>query len=82
MAEDAGAQTAATPLSRQRQFIILTSGRTISSLGNSVAPIAIAFAVLALTGSANDLGLVVAGRSLALAGCVLFGGVVADRVSR
>ena len=47
-------------------------------LGNSVAPIALAFAVLDLTGSARDLGLVVGARSLANVVFVLFGGVIAD----
>lgn len=72
----------AKALRHQRQFVLLTTGQTISAVGNSVAPIAIAFAVLQLTGSAQDLGLVVAGRSAALAICVLFGGVVADRIPR
>jgi MFS family permease len=62
--------------------MLLIIGQTISSAGNAVAPIAIAFAVLQLTGSARDLGLVVAGRSAALAVCVLFGGVLADRIPR
>ena len=71
-----------TALRDERQFVLLITGQTISSAGNAVAPIAIAFAVLQLTGSARDLGLVVAGRSAALAVCVLFGGVLADRIPR
>jgi MFS family permease len=71
-----------TTLRNERQFMLLITGQTISSAGNAVAPIAIAFAVLQLTGSARDLGLVVAGRSAALAVCVLFGGVLADRIPR
>jgi MFS family permease len=51
-------------------------------LGNSVAPIALAFAVLDLTGSARDLGLVVGARSLTNVVFVLFGGVLADRLPR
>jgi MFS family permease len=37
---------------------------------------------LDLTGSATDLGVVLAARSVALVGSLLIGGVVADRVSR
>jgi MFS family permease len=51
-------------------------------LGNAVAPIALAFAVLDLTGSARDLGLVVGVRSLANVIFILFGGVIADRLPR
>jgi MFS family permease len=51
-------------------------------LGNAVAPIALAFAVLDLTGSAADLGLVVAARSIANVAVLLFGGVIADRLRR
>ena len=40
------------------------------------------FAVLDLTGSAADLGLVLATGTVTLLGALLFGGVVADRVSR
>jgi MFS family permease len=51
-------------------------------LGNAVAPIALAFAVLDLTGSAADLGLVVASRSIANVAVLLLGGVIADRLPR
>jgi MFS family permease len=51
-------------------------------LGNAVAPIALAFAVLDLTGSARDLGLVVGARSLTNVAFLLFGGVIADRLPR
>ncbi len=45
-------------------FRLLLAGRTINALGNAFAPIALAFAVLDLTGSARDLGLVVGTRML------------------
>jgi MFS family permease len=51
-------------------------------LGNGVAPIALAFAVLAITGSVTLLGLVVAVRTLFNVVFLLFGGVVADRLPR
>jgi hypothetical protein len=46
------------------KFRLLFLGRLVSFLGNEFAPIALAFAVLDLTGSAGDLGLVMAARSL------------------
>ncbi|MET4052750.1 MFS family permease [Frigoribacterium sp. PvP054] len=65
-----------------REFRWLLSARTTGVLGNAVAPIALAFAVLDLTGSAADLGLVVAARSVANVAVLLAGGVLADRVRR
>jgi MFS family permease len=67
---------------RHAPFRLLVAGRTVTMLGNAVAPIALAFAVLDLTGSARDLGLVVGTRSLANVLFVLFGGVIADRLPR
>ncbi|HEX5527807.1 MAG TPA: MFS transporter [Solirubrobacterales bacterium] len=56
-------------------------GRTTSLVGDGVAPVALAFAVLDLTGSATDLGIVLAVHSLVLIALVLAGGVWADRIS-
>ncbi|MFB9234829.1 MFS transporter [Plantactinospora siamensis] len=67
---------------RHAAFRNLALGRLINMLGNSIAPIALAFAVLDLTGSVRDLGLVVGARSLLNAVFVLFGGVLADRLPR
>jgi len=67
---------------RHAAYRNLTAGRVISMLGNAMAPIALAFAVLDLTGSARDLGLVVGARSLTNVVFLLFGGVVADRFPR
>jgi len=61
-----------------RRFFL---GRTASLIGDGMAPVAIAFAVLDLTGSATDLGLVLAAHSIVITALVLVGGVVADRVS-
>lgn len=63
-------------------FRWLLAARTTAIIGNAVAPIALAFAVLDLTGSAADLGLVVAARSVANVAMLLFGGVLADRLPR
>ncbi|MCO8276443.1 MFS transporter [Actinoplanes sp. TRM 88003] len=73
--------TALAPL-RIPAFRLLLGGRTINALGNSFAPIALAFAVLDLTGSATDLGLVVGARTLVNVIFLLFGGVLADRMPK
>jgi MFS family permease len=67
---------------RHPAFRLLLTGRTISALGGAFAPIALAFAVLDLTGSATDLGLVVGARTLVNVVFLLFGGVLADRLPR
>ncbi|SCF00539.1 MFS transporter [Micromonospora mirobrigensis] len=67
---------------RHGPFRHLAAGRLVNMLGNGVAPVALAFAVLDLTGSVRDLGLVVGVRSLMTVLFVLVGGVVADRVPR
>jgi MFS family permease len=63
-------------------FRWLLAGRVTSVLGNAVAPVALAFAVLDLTGSPTDLGLVLAARSIANVALLLMGGVFADRLPR
>jgi MFS family permease len=67
---------------RHRDFRLLVTGTATSSLGNAVTPIALAFAVLDLGGSATDLGLVVGAFALADVATVLFGGVLGDRLPR
>jgi MFS family permease len=67
---------------RHRNFRLLVTGTTTSGLGNAITPVALAFAVLDLGGSASDLGLVVAAFALADVVTVLFGGVLGDRVAR
>ncbi|HET8616219.1 MAG TPA: MFS transporter [Actinomycetales bacterium] len=76
------AQSGAGEPLRHGAFRWLISGRSASYLGNAVAPIALAFAVLDLTGSVTDLGWVVGARSVANVALLLFGGVVADRLPR
>ncbi|MEV7872268.1 MFS transporter [Streptomyces sp. NPDC088124] len=67
---------------RHRNFRNLVFGRTMTHCANSMAPIALAFAVLDMTGSAVDVGIVVGSRSIANVLLVLFGGILADRVPR
>jgi MFS family permease len=63
-------------------FRWLVTGSTIGRLGSAIAPVALAFAVLDLTGSATSVGIVTAARSIALVVFILIGGVVADRLPR
>lgn len=63
-------------------FRHLFFARLLTVLGNGIAPIALAFAVLDIGGSATDLGIVVAARSLFNVAFLLVGGVLADRYSR
>jgi predicted MFS family arabinose efflux permease len=65
-----------------RHFVLLVSGRTISMFGSAMAPIALAFAVLDLTHSPRDLGIVLAARGVSVIAFLLLGGVVADRLPR
>ncbi|WP_433372908.1 MFS transporter [Actinoplanes sp. CA-142083] len=67
---------------RYRSYRLLLAGRTINALGNAFAPIALAFAVLDLTGSASDLGFVVGARTIVNVAFLLFGGVLADRLPK
>ncbi|MFE2943975.1 MFS transporter [Streptomyces sp. NPDC059255] len=81
MTERAERASVLAPL-RHRNFRNLVFGRTMTHCANSMAPIALAFAVLDMTGSAVDVGIVVGSRSIANVLLVLFGGILADRVPR
>ncbi|MFD3416588.1 MFS transporter [Streptomyces decoyicus] len=65
-----------------RNYLLLTGATVIASLGSSGALIAAAFAVLAAGGSATDVGLVAAARTVPLVLFLLIGGAVADRLPR
>lgn len=56
--------------------------RSISVLGDMMVPVALTFAVLRLTGSASDLGIVLAARALPAVVFMLYGGAVGDRYPR
>jgi MFS family permease len=66
----------------QRDFRFLFLGRTTSFIGSAFANVALAFAVLELTGSKADLGFVLAARSLPQVLFLLVGGIWADRLRR
>jgi MFS family permease len=72
----------AATLLREPQFRRIFLAQSISTLGDNIAPIALAFAVLATTHSATDLGLVLAARTVPLVVFVLLGGAWADRLPR
>lgn len=68
---------------RHRTFRNIFAARAVSLLGTSMAPTALAFAILDQPGgSAAKLGIVLAGRSIAQVIFLLFGGALADRFPR
>jgi predicted MFS family arabinose efflux permease len=67
---------------REREFRLLFTAHAISVLGDFLVPVALAFAVLDLTGSATDLGFVLTARLVPLVLFMLAGGVWADRLPR
>lgn len=67
---------------RSRPFALLWAGQTISALGDGAYTTALAWAVLALTGSATAMGVVVLARTAPMLLFLLVGGVAADRLPR
>jgi MFS family permease len=65
----------------ERDYRLLFAATFVTSLGDAVALIALAFAVLDV-GSASDLGLVLAVRQVTSVAVLLLGGVLSDRVAR
>jgi MFS family permease len=71
------------PVLRHRDFRLLFTGQAVSVLGDSLLPVALAFAVLdGLDGSAGELGLVLAAQVVPMTFLVLVAGVWADRLPR
>jgi len=66
----------------EREFRLYWIGQTGSAFGDSLIFVALAFAVLQVTGSATDLGLVFAAFALPRVIFTLVGGVWADRLPR
>jgi MFS family permease len=67
---------------REPRFAWYYAARVVSTAGSTMAPVALAFAVLDVSGSAGALGLVLAARTLPMVLFLLVGGVVSDRLSR
>lgn len=70
------------PVLREPAFRNLFLGQALSRLGDRIAPIALAFGVIGIGGSAADLGLVVAAGSIPFALFALIAGVWGDRLPR
>jgi MFS family permease len=66
----------------QREFRLLLAAQATSAIGSSLVPVALAFAVLDLTGSAVDLGLVLGAGVATRLALLLVAGVWADRLPR
>ncbi len=69
------------PLS-DRRFRFFFASRAVNIWGTTMAPVALAFAVLAIEDSAAALGQVLAARSIPMVLFLLLGGVIADRFGR
>ncbi len=67
---------------RDPGFRRLFIARFISSFGSAMAPVAMAFGVLHLTGSATYMGVVIASQTASQVAVQLFAGALADRWSR
>ena len=65
-----------------RQFRLYVAARLVSEAGDALIPVALTFAVLDLTGSAADLGLVFAAFMGARVVFIVAGGVWSDRLPR
>ena len=67
---------------RHRDFRLLWLANSASLVGDRIVAVALALFVIDLTGSATDLGFVLASYTVPLIGFLLIGGVVADRLPR
>jgi MFS family permease len=67
---------------QEKQFRLLWAGQAVSAFGDGLYPVALAFAVVELTGSAADLGFVFMAVLIPRVVLVLGGGVWADRLPR
>lgn len=65
-----------------RDFRLLFLGQSASAIGDQVVIVALALFITRSTGSATDLGIVLAAGSLPMMALLLFGGVWADRLPR
>jgi MFS family permease len=82
MARILGAALTSVPLRRNREFMLLWSGQTLSTLGTQVSSVAYPLLVLALTGSAAKAGIVGFATNLPCGLCALPAGALADRLNQ
>ncbi|MFJ5220299.1 MFS transporter [Streptomyces sp. NPDC088354] len=66
----------------QRDFRWFFTAQSVSQLGTSMAPVALAFAILDASGSPGDLGIVLTAYMVPLLLFLLVGGATADRLPR
>jgi MFS family permease len=74
----AGQDVAVSPL-RTPAFRWFLTGRAVSILGTSMTPVALAFAVLQLTGNPRDLSYVLTASMIPTITLIILGGGIADR---
>jgi MFS family permease len=67
---------------RHRDFRLLWTGQAASVVGDNIVAVALALFVVQRTGSATDLGFVLAAYTVPLVAFMLVGGVFADRLPR
>ncbi len=67
---------------RHREFRLLWVAQSASVLGDNIVLVALALFIIERTGSASDLGLVLAAQALSLVAFLALGGVWADRLPR
>lgn len=67
---------------REQSFRLLFTSQLLSAVGDTMASVAVPFAIIALGGGAGDIGLVLGARAVPLVLFLLVGGVWADRISR
>jgi MFS family permease len=67
---------------QERRFRLLWLGQAVSTFGDMLVPVAIAFAVLRIGGSATEIGQVLAASVVTRVALTLVGGVWADRLPR
>ncbi|WP_369174779.1 MFS transporter [Streptomyces sp. R28] len=81
--QDDRAQSAGPSLWRQRDFMLLWSGQTVSEMGSAVTQVALPLvAVVALKASPFEVGLLTAATTAAFALIALPAGALVDRGSR
>jgi MFS family permease len=74
--------TAPPPLHRNRDFVLLWSGQTLSALGSQVSLVAYPLLVLAVTGSPAKAGVVGFAKSVPIVLLALPAGALADHLNR
>lgn len=72
----------ATPLRRNREFMLLWTGQALSGLGTQASLVAYPLLVLALTGSAAKAGVVGFAKTVPIVALALPAGALADQVNR